>query len=75
MSSYCALTPQLCPENIFERHEEVSLFSKGGMIPDGYQAHVSLEKGELLFLRNVVWMMRAVGAPVEAEHLKSGMDI
>lgn len=45
------------------------------MIFDSHCAHLYLKKGDVLFLLNMVGMMNAVGAVVEAEHSKRGRNI
>lgn len=44
------------------------------MIPDGQRGHLFLKKGNVLFLRTMVRMMRAVGALLQTEHSKLDRD-
>lgn len=45
------------------------------MIPEGHLAHLFLNKGNFLFLRNMVCMMSAVGVLVGTQHSKLDRDI
>lgn len=45
------------------------------MILDRHRAHLFLKRGDVVFLRNMVWMMNTVGALVETKHYKPGRNM
>lgn len=51
----------LCPKCIFEKQEAVSPFLKCTMIPDGHHAYLFLKKSDMLYLWNMVRMVRVAG--------------
>lgn len=62
--------PWLCQESIFDKQKAESPNLEHAMITDGQSAYPFLKKSNMLFLLNMVQMMKAVGGLVETNHLE-----
>lgn len=65
-----------CAKVYFQNAEGVSPSSMCAMNPDGHLAHLSLKNGDVPFLKNMVWMINALGGLGEPiARLEAGNDI
>lgn len=65
-----------CAQRIYLRRPEgVSQFLECKMIPDRPCTYLCLKKADLSYLRNMEWMISAVGALVKTENSKPSRAI
>lgn len=75
MDSDCAQAAMPVPrEYIWKARGNITVL-KYTMIPEGHRPRLFFKGGDLLFLRSMVWVMRAVGELVKTEHSELGRDI